>query len=144
MRKDIFLRHKFVEYIPSKLEDGVIYISIPFATVVHSCVCGCGKEVVTPLTPTDWKLIFDGETITLDPSIGNWSFKCKSHYWIRRNKIIWSGTLPKESVKAIRTQDQVNKQQYYGAKSSAEENAAKHIKHKERQSFWQKLLSWWS
>jgi hypothetical protein len=34
----------------------------------------CGKEVVKPLSPTDWKLIFEGKFISLDLSIGNWSF----------------------------------------------------------------------
>jgi Family of unknown function (DUF6527) len=33
------------------------------------CCCGCGEKVVTPLRPTDWKLIFDGKTISLDPSL---------------------------------------------------------------------------
>jgi hypothetical protein len=39
-------------------------------------------------------MVFDGETISLSPSIGNWNFDCKSHYFIRRGKIefarIWS------------------------------------------------------
>ena len=81
--------HEFVEYIPEKLSDGTIYISTTYGTAVHKCCCGCGNEVVTPLTPTDWKLIFDGETISLHPSIGNWNLDCKSHYWIKNNEIKW-------------------------------------------------------
>jgi len=50
-------------------------------------VCGCNNEVVTPLSPTDWQLTFDGESVSLNPSIGNWSFKCKSHYWIVKDTI---------------------------------------------------------
>ena len=42
--------------------------------------------MVTPLKPTDWKLTFDGKTITLYPSIRNWNFACRSHYWIRNNR----------------------------------------------------------
>ena len=84
MKRELILRHEFVEFIPDKLADGVVYVSIPYATVAHKCCCGCGMEVVTPLSPTDWELIFDGESISLDPSIGNWSFDCKSHYWIRQ------------------------------------------------------------
>jgi hypothetical protein len=84
------LIHKFVEYIPEKLEDGVIYISGPFATVVHKCCCGsCGNKVVTPISPTDWKLSFDGDSISLEPSIGNFQFPCKSHYYIKHNKVEW-------------------------------------------------------
>jgi len=86
----VTLKHEFVEYIPQSLEEGTIYISMPFATAVHRCCCGCGQEVVTPLSPTDWALIFDGETVSLDPSVGNWGFKCESHYWIRRNCVEWA------------------------------------------------------
>ncbi len=71
MKRETALTHEFVEYIPEHLKDGTVYVSIPFATAAHKCCCGCGKEVVTPLTPTDWQLTFDGETISLEPSIGN-------------------------------------------------------------------------
>lgn len=80
---------EFVEFIPERLAEGVIYISIPFTTAIHQCCCGCGKEVVTPIRPEHWRLIFDGETISLDPSIGNRSFPCQSHYWIRESKVRW-------------------------------------------------------
>lgn len=85
------VRYEFVEYIPTVLEEGTLYISIVFATAVHRCLCGCGQEVVTPITPTDWSLTFDGESATLEPSIGNWGFDCQSHYWIRRNRVVWAG-----------------------------------------------------
>jgi len=84
------LSHRFVEYVPDELEAGVIYVSITFATAIHRCCCGCGSEVVTPLSPTDWALTYDGESISLDPSVGNWGFPCKSHYWIERNRVIWA------------------------------------------------------
>lgn len=79
--------HKFVEFIPDIIEEGVLYISIPYCIVIHKCVCGCGNEVVTPLSPTDWEIRFDGKTISLEPSIGNWGFECQSHYFIKRSKI---------------------------------------------------------
>ena len=78
------LTHEFVEYIPRELKDGVVYVSIPFATVIHKCCCGCGQQVVTPLSPSQWTLSFDGKSISLHPSIGNWNFPCKSHYWIKQ------------------------------------------------------------
>ena len=74
------LQHRFVPHIPEKLEPKVLYISMEYATAAHSCCCGCGEEVVTPLTPTDWRMTFDGETISLSPSIGNWNLRCRSHY----------------------------------------------------------------
>jgi hypothetical protein len=81
------VKHEFVEQIPERLNDGVLYVSMSFGTVVHKCACGCGSEVVTPLSPTDWKLTFDGESISLHPSIGNWSFACRSHYWITNGQV---------------------------------------------------------
>ena len=81
------ITHKFVDFIPEQIEEGILYVSIEYCTAIHKCVCGCGNEVVTPLSPTDWELIFDGKTVSLNPSIGNWNFECKSHYFITRNKI---------------------------------------------------------
>ncbi|SRR5258708_26659348 len=81
------IRHKFVEFIPEQLEEGILYLTVEYRTAVHKCVCGCGNKVVTPLSPTDWKMIFDGKTVSLYPSIGNWSFDCRSHYFITRNEI---------------------------------------------------------
>jgi len=81
--------HEFVDLIPEQLIEGVVYVSIPYATAVHKCCSGCGREVVTPIKPDQWHLTFDGETISLAPSIGNWSFPCQSHYWIKRNHVRW-------------------------------------------------------
>lgn len=111
MKREITLKHEFVEYIPNEIKNKTIYVSIAFATVVHKCCCGCGNEVVTPLSPTDWKLIFDGESISLDPSIGNWGFACQSHYWIKRNKVKWSRRWSQEEIKAGRSRDALAKQE---------------------------------
>jgi hypothetical protein len=81
------LQYKFVEFMPDEIEDGTLYISIEYCTAIHKCVCGCGNEVVTPLSPTDWEFAFDGKSVSLNPSIGNWNFECQSHYWIVRNKV---------------------------------------------------------
>src|SRR5437867_318170 len=75
------IKHAFVQFIPDTLDGGTVYVSIPFATAVHNCFCGCGREVVTPLSPTQWQLIFNGKTISLHPSVGSWSLPCMSHYW---------------------------------------------------------------
>lgn len=107
------LRHEFVEFIPDELASNTIYISISFATVAHRCCCGCGNEVVTPLSPADWQLTFDGETMSLHPSIGNWSFPCQSHYWIVRNSIRWAEQWSEERIAAGRVRDAVVKQHKY-------------------------------
>ena len=75
---------ELVDFIPRQLNERTLCISIEFATATHKCFCGCGAEVVTPISPVGWQLIFDGETVSLSPSVGSWSLKCKSHYWIRR------------------------------------------------------------
>lgn len=114
MRQEKALRHEFVEHIPTQLEDGTIYISLQFATAVHRCCCGCGNEVVTPFSPTDWSLIFDGESVSLDPSIGNWSFACQSHYWISRNRVKWAPRWSKQRIRAGRAADSAAKVRYFG------------------------------
>lgn len=81
------IRHRFVEFIPEILEEEVLYITIEYHTAVHNCFCGCGKKVVTPLSQKDWRLIFEGSTVSLRPSIGNFNLECKSHYFITRNKV---------------------------------------------------------
>jgi hypothetical protein len=104
--------HEFVEFVPEQLDDGVVYISVGYATAQHLCLCGCGNTVVTPLSPTDWRLTFDGETVSLWPSIGNWSFDCQSHYWIERNHVRWSRRLSSKEIADIRARDQLAKTRF--------------------------------
>lgn len=114
------MQHKFVGYIPEDIEQGTLYISIPYATAVHKCCCGCGQEVVTPFSPTDWKLLFDGDSISLNPSIGNWEFACKSHYFIRNNQVIWCKQWDKQQILHGKEQDSKNKSGYYTSKRATE------------------------
>lgn len=120
MNKIKSLEAIFVTAIPEKLEAGKIYASIDYATVAHLCCCGCGREVVTPLSPTDWKLTYDGETISLHPSIGNWSFPCRSHYWVRNGAIRWAADMSSEEIQAGRNRDRRAKQRQFGASNSTE------------------------
>jgi hypothetical protein len=95
-----------VTFAPDVLTPGVVYVSIEYATALHACCCGCGNKVVTPLAPERWKLTYDGETISLDPSIGNWSFPCQSHYWIERNRVSWDRQFTRAEILAVRAKDQ--------------------------------------
>lgn len=108
------LQPTFVDAIPEKVKQGHLYISMEFATAVHKCCCGCGREVVTPFSPTDWKLMFDGESVSLSPSIGNWSFPCRSHYWIRNNHVEWAGDMSQREIDGGRDHDRFNKQRQFG------------------------------
>lgn len=107
------LEHRFVEFIPKELEDNVLYISTRFRTVIHKCACGCGTKTVTPLSPTDWKLTFNGKYVTLSPSIGNWNFPCQSHYWIRENNIEWAPQWDEEMINMGREASKQDKKIYY-------------------------------
>ena len=98
------LRFEFVELVPREPEAGTLYISIPFTTAIHRCCCGCGQEVVTPIAPGGWSLLFDGETVSLDPSVGNWSFACQSHYWIRRNRVEWAPRWSRLQIEVARAE----------------------------------------
>jgi hypothetical protein len=118
MERLVRIKHEFVEFIPKERQEGVLYISIPYATAVHSCFCGCGLKVVTPISPVGWKLIFDGEAVTLFPSIGNWSFPCRSHYFIRRNNVIWCKSMSQEEIDWGRARDQKARDQYFGKQTA--------------------------
>jgi hypothetical protein len=114
---------QFIEFLPEKLDEGVLYISIPYATTAHLCACGCHREVVAPLSPTDWRLTFDGETVSLEPSIGNWSFACQSHYWVDRNRIDWSARWSNEKIARGREHDRLRKRRHFGASEPSNDEA---------------------
>lgn len=108
------IRHEFVDSVPRQRAEGVLYISIPFSTSVHSCFCGCGLKVVTPIRPTEWHLTFDGDAVTLWPSVGNWDYPCRSHYWIRGDRVLWAGPMTRAEIEAGRARDRVARDFHYG------------------------------
>jgi hypothetical protein len=107
------LKHRFVRNVPRDLDPGVLYISMDYATAVHSCCCGCGDRVVTPFTPTDWRMTFDGESVSLHPSVGNWNQKCRSHYVIQGNRVQEAGAWSASQVEAERRRDKRAKAEHY-------------------------------
>lgn len=100
----------------TQLVPEILYICIPYSTIVHLCACGCGNEVVTPLSPTDWRLSFDGEYVSITPSINNSGLKCRAHYWIDRSEIHWCREVSKDRVDQIRAADRRAKERYYSDK----------------------------
>lgn len=142
----------FVKGVPRILEPGILYVSMEYGTVVHSCCCGCGLEVVTPLTPTDWRLTFDGEAISLWPSVGNWNLPCRSHYVIQGNRVVEAGQWDKAQIDAEMRRDKAAKARYYSQIESP--GAQKELKPKptngpagstaNRETIWAKLLRWLS
>lgn len=47
----------------------------------------------------------EGGKVSLAPSIGNWTFPCRSHYWIRRNQIVWAGAFSDQMIKRAQARD---------------------------------------
>ena len=109
---------RFVETIPETVENGVLYVSMTYSLATHKCACGCGEEAVTPFSPTDWQLTFDGEHVSLQPSIGNWNFACRSHYWIKGNRVRWSGSMSQLQIEDGRARDRNSKAAYYAQERS--------------------------
>jgi hypothetical protein len=147
MKKIESLTTEFLDSIPVDLDCGVLYISMKYSTAIHKCCCGCKNEVVTPLSPTDWKLIFDGRTVSLEPSIGNWNFPCRSHYFITGNQVRWVPQWSEERVSAGRAYNVYNKENNYSKTEVPSTNdtlvtvsTQKGIKSKE--SFWMRLKKW--
>jgi hypothetical protein len=141
MTRQTVLRHEFVEFIPTKLEAGTLYIFHKYRTAAHQCCCGCGFEVVTPLHPAKWRLTDHGESVSLDPSIGNWSFPCQSHYWIERGRVRWSRRLSERQIAAVRARNELAGDLDIGGKggsASRQEDRARPLDW----SFWAWLRRW--
>jgi hypothetical protein len=119
------VKHLFVEIIPDQLEADTLYISLTYNVAVHMCASGCGLEVVTPLSPVEWALTYDGHAISLYPSIGNWSLPCRSHYWIKDGEIQWAESWDRSRVEAARQRDLHDKQVEYGGLEVTVETKAK-------------------
>lgn len=117
MIADRKISHEFVEYIPKEKSEGVIYISITHGTAVHSCFCGCGLKVVTPLSPVGWQLIYDGETVSLYPSVGNWNFPCRSHYWVTRDRIVSAPNMRPHEIERNRGRDRAAREAHFRKES---------------------------
>ena len=148
MRPEKILAHEFVEFIPDVLREDTLYISVQYATVVHKCCCGCGHEVVTPLSPTDWTLIYDGRSISLDPSIGNWGFECQSHYWIRGSRVRWAPRWSKREIDAGRARDRFAKERYFNIAHNATDDmlvraSGRTEPEQAEQGFWQMVKERW-
>lgn len=114
------LKPVYVQYVPpaDSLKEGELYISEEFQTVVHKCCCGCGEEVVTPLNPAQWRLSEKDGKVSLHPSIGNWSYQCQSHYFIKDNRTLWASAFTETAIKRVQANDQRAIENYIAEKNS--------------------------
>lgn len=103
---------EFVDSVPEIIKERTLYVSIPFSTAIHLCPCGCKEEVVTKIAPHRWSMTYDGETVSLYPSVGNWSLPCKSHYWIKKNKVVWAESWSTKRIEKVREKEKKENKKY--------------------------------
>ena len=133
------IKPEFVEGIPRDLELGKLYVSIPYGTATHSCCCGCEAEVVTPIHPTGWTLIYDGDAVSLDPSVGSWDLPCRSHYVIKKNRVRWAAKWSEEKVAAGRARDARVVDEYFSRDERAGGDVAAEVPQSRLERLWRRL-----
>ena len=69
---------------------------------------------MTPFSPADWQLTFDG-TVSMSPSIGNWQYPCQSHYFIRSNHVVWARHFAPDKITRCTRCDTEDRQAQYGS-----------------------------
>lgn len=138
------IKPEFVDLIPEELEPGILYVSVQYKSMAHLCCCGCGNKVVTPLSPTGWRLSYNGKAISLYPSIGNWKLECQSHYWIEDNLVEWAGRWSEEEIERGYARDQRAKAAYYRRKFSDSGDDQTLPGDRSTTGVWRALGGWWT
>lgn len=128
------VRLERVHYMPKVLEPGLLYVSEEFGAAAHLCACGCGTKVRTPLGPTEWRVEETSEGPTLQPSVGNWQQACRSHYWIWRGRIEWSGNWTQAQIAAGQRREEQRRHAYFAERDTQPSGT--------RLTVWQQLRKW--
>ncbi|MPZ47049.1 MAG: hypothetical protein GEV05_27530 [Betaproteobacteria bacterium] len=139
------IRPEYVEFIPERLDQGVLYISERYRTAAHKCCCGCGKEVVTPLSSAEWSVKRNGGRVSLWPSIGNFAFPCRSHYVIQNNLVQKARAMTDRQIQRVKANDRADKAAQIRRTNYAKEAAAlatKQNAHIAPTHEWQPSMSW--
>ncbi|MGH7285640.1 MAG: DUF6527 family protein [Polyangiaceae bacterium] len=123
--------------MPRQLEAGVVYVSEEFEVATHLCACGCGNKVTTPLGPTEWSFKENRGKPTLSPSIGNWQWPCRSHYWITAGKVSWTGQWTSDQIESGRRAEEERRREYFESRKRRELSGLARI-----WNWFKKLFSW--
>lgn len=127
------LRPEYVGQLPDQLAEGVLYVCKEFELTAHKCCCGCGEDVYLKIGPAKWQLSTTSNgRITLYPSVGNWKYACKSHYWIEKNRVIDAGQMEEYEIEAVQRRDRRDRKRYI-AKANA--------KSEQERSVWGRIRS---
>lgn len=123
------MRLELVEFMPSTLESGVLYVSQKYRTSAHLCACGCGEKIRTQLGPLGWQFTNERSGPSLYPSIGNWQKPCRSHCFIKRGRVVWAPALTEAEVLYGRQAEVKRRDAYF---------------RKQNSGWWARLKRWWS
>lgn len=149
--KQVRFRHEVVGSIPETLQANTLYVTTDEDVAGHLCPCGCEREVITPLSSTDWSISFDRRGASLFPSIGNWTFPCRSHYFIWDGAVVWARDMSDKAIQQGRLRDRALKQRYYERQADRALTRADQVHapvlplatSAVGQSTGQRLLAWW-
>jgi hypothetical protein len=132
-----------VESFPRPLAPGVLYVSNRFSCAAHACACGCGREVITPLSPVQWRLTRAPSGASLRPSIGNWNFPCRSHYWITCGRVEWAAAMSEAAVREGREVNARLRHAYFNAQNEPQGRSGDALREPVVRPGWlARLLAW--
>jgi hypothetical protein len=128
------LKPNYLTQFPEQLAEGILYISEEFNLTAHKCCCGCQEDVVLKLGPAKWQLTKESDgAVSLNPSVGNWKYACRSHYWIENNQVFDAGPMSAGAIKRVQRRDRVERQQYLEQNASATDQ--------KRQGMWMRITN---
>ena len=146
MKQALAFKHEFVEFIPERAAreddlrldricDGVAHVRLRLRKQG-------GHAAEARRTGSS---SFDGKTVSLHPSIGNWGFPCRSHYWIRNNKVQWAEQWSQDRIEAGRAYDRRAKEEYFNAAEGAPQisSSKPETTPARKDAWWKKLWPWW-
>jgi Family of unknown function (DUF6527) len=129
--KTVRLKARYLKQFPEQLQEGILYISEEFSLTGHKCCCGCGEDVYLKLGPAKWELTKEPDgTVSLYPSVGNWKYACRSHYWISANKILEAGPMSTGMIKRIQERDRRDRQQAIEKLNASKKSAGRRLRAK--------------
>lgn len=135
------MKHVFLETIPDVIEPDTLYISLDYNVAVHKCASGCGFDVVTPLSPAEWSITYNGHAVSLRPSIGNWGLPCRSHYYITNGEVRWAKPMTAAQIAAVRQRDDEDRAREYGSPYEHPATEGK-VSQPAQKVLWRRLFSW--
>ena len=64
------------------------------------------------MNEAQWRVIKHDSTVSLWPSVGNWKYACRSHYWITESHIVIAPPMANSEITAVKQRDRRDKEVY--------------------------------